>query len=145
MHAAILQAILTIWALVAIFGGAFQCHVPRTWDYRGDCFDIVTNHSRIATIFVLAYTDRFIDNGQAAWHTYFCISNIVTDALIVIQALHLISRIQASWKKKTVFAMIFLSRILCVPSYHSLAPMMVRVKGGKWTANDFCSGCIGSF
>lgn len=89
-HATILQILLTVWVVVALFGSAFQCQVPHTWDTRGNCYDL------------------------NAWWYYFCASNIVTDVFIMGQALVLISRIQASLKKKTVFALIFLSRILVV-------------------------------
>lgn len=30
------------WAVVSIFGTAFQCSVPNTWDFwNGKCFDLV--------------------------------------------------------------------------------------------------------
>ncbi|KAF7596034.1 hypothetical protein BBP40_003814 [Aspergillus hancockii] len=90
-HATLLHIFLTVWAVVAVFTSAFKCRVPRTWDYRsGNCFHL------------------------NAWRYYFNASNILTDVLIVIQALVLISRIQASMKKKIVFATIFLSRILVI-------------------------------
>ncbi|KAE8166772.1 hypothetical protein BDV40DRAFT_254522 [Aspergillus tamarii] len=89
-HATILHILLTVWAVVAFFGSAFQCQASRPWDTSGTCIDL------------------------NAWQYYFCASNIVTDILIILQALVLISRIQASFKKKTVFATIFLSRILVI-------------------------------
>ncbi|KOC14501.1 hypothetical protein AFLA70_5g008521 [Aspergillus flavus AF70] len=89
-HATILQILLTIWAVVALFGSAFQCQASRPWDTSGTCIDL------------------------NAWQYYFCASNIVTDIFIIVQALVLISRIQASFKKKAVFATIFLSRILVI-------------------------------
>lgn len=49
-----------------------------------------------------------------AWKYYFCASNIVTEGLIILQALFLIGRIQAPWKKKVIFGSIFLTRILYV-------------------------------
>ncbi|KAE8148356.1 hypothetical protein BDV25DRAFT_131303 [Aspergillus avenaceus] len=90
LHATVLQILLSVWAIVALFGSAFQCQVPQTWNYRGRCFH------------------------RDAWQYYVAASNIVTDILIIVQALHLISRIQASVKKKIVFATIFLSRILVI-------------------------------
>ncbi|KAE8353472.1 hypothetical protein BDV28DRAFT_133091 [Aspergillus coremiiformis] len=89
-HAAILWILLTVWLIVALLGSSFQCEVPQTWDFRGKCFDL------------------------SAWQYYFCASNIVTDILIMVQALGLISRIQASLKKKLVFSTIFLSRVLVI-------------------------------
>ncbi|KAB8266138.1 hypothetical protein BDV32DRAFT_1443 [Aspergillus pseudonomiae] len=89
-HATIMQVLLTVWAVVALFGNAFQCQASRPWDTSGSCIDL------------------------NAWQYYFCASNIVTDIFIIVQALVLISRIQASVKKKIVFATIFLSRILVI-------------------------------
>jgi hypothetical protein len=36
------EAIVYTWAVVAIFGTAFECSVPRTWDlWNGQCFNLV--------------------------------------------------------------------------------------------------------
>lgn len=36
------EAIVYLWALAAFFGSAFQCSVPRTWDFwNGQCFNVV--------------------------------------------------------------------------------------------------------
>ena len=36
------EAIVYVWAIVAIFGSAFQCSVPRAWDFwQGQCFNVV--------------------------------------------------------------------------------------------------------
>lgn len=51
-----------------------------------------------------------------AWKYYFGASNIATDGLIIVQALFLIGRIQASLKKKIIFGTIFLTRVLYVAS-----------------------------
>lgn len=51
---------------------------------------------------------------QRAWNYFISVANIVTDAMIVSQALVLIFGIQATWKKKLMFASIFLSRIMFV-------------------------------
>lgn len=40
-HATILQILLTIWAVVALFGSAFQCQASRPWDTSGTCIDLV--------------------------------------------------------------------------------------------------------
>ncbi|KAE8373716.1 hypothetical protein BDV26DRAFT_271504 [Aspergillus bertholletiae] len=90
VHATVLHILLTVWAVVALFGSAFQCQASRPWDTSGTCLNL------------------------NAWQYYVCASNIATDVLIIIQALVLISRIQASFKKKAVFATIFLSRILVI-------------------------------
>ncbi|GJP88537.1 hypothetical protein AlacWU_01436 [Aspergillus niger] len=51
---------------------------------------------------------------EPAWHYFTGIMNIVTDTMITLQALYLIARIQTSWKRKFVFASIFLSRVLVI-------------------------------
>lgn len=36
------EGIVYAWALTAFFGTAFQCSVPRTWDFwNGQCFNVV--------------------------------------------------------------------------------------------------------
>ncbi|KAF4156942.1 hypothetical protein CNMCM6936_005786 [Aspergillus lentulus] len=52
--------------------------------------------------------------GVAAWNYFLSVSNIVTDCMIIAQALLLIAGIQATWKKKAVFASIFLSRVIVI-------------------------------
>lgn len=68
------------------------------------------------TISCLFVTQLIANGSQMAWKYYFCASNIVTESLIILQALFLIGRIQASWKKKVIFGSIFLTRILYVAS-----------------------------
>lgn len=83
-QAAVLQGLIAVLGVVGVLGTAFQCHLPRPWDYwHGRCFNL------------------------AAWNYFLCVSNIVTDCLIIAQALLLIAGIQATWKKKAVFASIF--------------------------------------
>lgn len=44
--ARVAEAIVYVWAIVAIFGTAFQCSVPRTWDFwNGQCFNVVSGVS----------------------------------------------------------------------------------------------------
>jgi hypothetical protein len=106
VYGSLLQIFLTGWAIAALFGSAFACAVPRAWDYRnGQCFDLVSLRDLGHGILILIAL-------QESWKYYFYASNIVTDALIIIQALVLISRIQASLKKKAIFASIFLTRVL---------------------------------
>jgi hypothetical protein len=41
--AVVVEAIIGVWAIVTIFGTAFQCSVPRTWDiWNGKCFSVVS-------------------------------------------------------------------------------------------------------
>ncbi|GKZ20888.1 hypothetical protein AbraIFM66951_009210 [Aspergillus brasiliensis] len=87
----VVQISVTVIALICLLGTAFQCSVPTTWNYySGNCMDLI------------------------AWHYFTGIMNIVTDTMITSQALYLIARIQTSWKRKFVFASIFLSRILVI-------------------------------
>ncbi|KAL5355609.1 hypothetical protein BJX96DRAFT_141554 [Aspergillus floccosus] len=90
-QAAIMQGLVAVLGVIGVFGTAFQCHMPHPWDYwRGQCFNML------------------------AWNYFLSLSNIVTDLMIVAQALLLIAGIQATWKKKLVFASIFLSRLIVV-------------------------------
>ena len=39
----ILSAIVLTWTLASIFGAAFQCELPHSWDYLGKkCFHVVS-------------------------------------------------------------------------------------------------------
>ena len=43
LFARVVEGVTVVWALVAIFGTAFECSVPRTWNaWNGKCFDMVT-------------------------------------------------------------------------------------------------------
>ncbi|PYH63790.1 uncharacterized protein BO88DRAFT_408959 [Aspergillus vadensis CBS 113365] len=87
----LVQISVTVMALICLLGTSFQCSVPQTWNYyTGKCMNLI------------------------AWHYFTGIMNIVTDTMITSQALYLIARIQTSWKRKFVFASIFLSRVLVI-------------------------------
>ncbi|CAG8887251.1 unnamed protein product [Penicillium egyptiacum] len=82
------EAIVYAWAVVTIFGTAFQCSLPHTWDFQnGKCFNLLT------------------------WRYFIAISNIVTDLLIVAQAMVLVSSVQTTLGRRLVFAGIFLPRL----------------------------------
>ncbi|CAI7567762.1 unnamed protein product [Penicillium viridicatum] len=82
------EVIVYAWAVVAIFGTAFQCSLPHTWDFQnGQCFNLL------------------------AWRYFIAISNIVTDLLIVTQAMILVSSIQTTLGRRLVFAGIFMPRL----------------------------------
>ncbi|PWY83382.1 hypothetical protein BO70DRAFT_428692 [Aspergillus heteromorphus CBS 117.55] len=86
--ALVVQASITVVALIDLFGTAFQCNLPQPWNYyTGKCMDL------------------------EAWHYFTGATNITTDVMITLQALYLISRIQTSRRRKLVFASIFLSRV----------------------------------
>ncbi|KAJ5289583.1 GroES-like protein [Penicillium atrosanguineum] len=87
--ARIVEISVGIWAVVALIGTAFQCAVPRTWDFwNGKCFDLT------------------------AWHFFLASSNIATDLLILTQSMLLIYRVQTSFTKRLGFACIFVPRAL---------------------------------
>ncbi|KAJ5814482.1 hypothetical protein N7474_006259 [Penicillium riverlandense] len=95
------EGIIYAWAVVAIFGTAFQCSVPRTWDFwDGQCFNV-------------SMLMRLNGNLQLAWRYFIAISNIVTDLLIFAQAMILIASIQTTLERRLIFVGIFLPR-LCV-------------------------------
>ncbi|KAJ5740749.1 hypothetical protein N7493_000621 [Penicillium malachiteum] len=89
---ALLIGIVTgVWAVASIFGYAFQCSVPNTWDFwNGKCFNI------------------------EAWRYFVCISNIVTDFLILAQGFLLLYRVQAAVTKRLLIASLFLPRLLVI-------------------------------
>ncbi|QKX61011.1 uncharacterized protein TRUGW13939_08157 [Talaromyces rugulosus] len=85
------KAILLAWATVVIFGTAFQCSVPHTWDiWNGQCFNLF------------------------AWRYFVAASNIATDLLIIAQILVLIINIQTSISRRLTFFGIFAPRIFVV-------------------------------
>ncbi|KAJ5156424.1 hypothetical protein N7492_009227 [Penicillium capsulatum] len=85
------EAIVYAWALAAFLGSAFQCSVPRTWDFsNGQCFNVL------------------------AWRYFVGISNIVTDLLIFSQAMVLMASIQTSLERRMIFAGIFVPRLFVV-------------------------------
>ncbi|KAJ5599347.1 hypothetical protein VI817_000511 [Penicillium citrinum] len=99
VYARIVEGIICTWAVATIFGTAFQCSMPRTWDFwNGKCFD------------------------EMAWIFFVTISNIVTDLIIFAQAMILISSIQTSLKRRLIFAGIFVPRLLWVlPEFLSVS------------------------
>ncbi|KUL84394.1 hypothetical protein ZTR_08829 [Talaromyces verruculosus] len=85
------KAILLAWATVGIFGTAFQCSVPHTWDiWNGRCFNLL------------------------AWRYFVAASNIATDILIIAQIMLLIINIQTSISRRLTFFGIFAPRVFVV-------------------------------
>jgi len=86
--AVFVEVIIGIWTIVTIFGTAFQCSVPRTWDiWNRECFSVL------------------------AWRYFVAGSNILTDLLLMVQAIVLVSSIQTTARRRMVFAAIFLPRL----------------------------------
>ncbi|KAB8201384.1 hypothetical protein BDV34DRAFT_229346 [Aspergillus parasiticus] len=91
--ARVAKGLILVTAVTSLFGTAFQCRFPRTWDYLNEqCID------------------------RAAWVVFLAAANGITDIVIFAQAMVLIVHVQATWKKKAVFASIFLPRLLVVAS-----------------------------
>ena len=45
LFARIMECLMGVWALVAMFGTAFECRTPRTWNvWNGQCIDLVGTH-----------------------------------------------------------------------------------------------------
>ncbi|KAL4875320.1 hypothetical protein BJY04DRAFT_224192 [Aspergillus karnatakaensis] len=89
--ATIMQAAMVVVGITGVFGTAFQCRLPRPWDYwRQKCTDL------------------------SAWADFLSAANIATDVAIVMQALVVVFSIQATWKRKLVFASVFLSRVFVI-------------------------------
>ncbi|KAJ5086876.1 hypothetical protein NUU61_008183 [Penicillium alfredii] len=98
------EAIVYLWATVAIFGSAFQCSPARAWDFwNGQCFNVL------------------------AWRYFICISNIVTDLLIFGQALMLASSIQTSLERRLIFAALDLDLELIGLSYRVVIASIVEI------------------
>ncbi|KAE8422269.1 hypothetical protein BDV36DRAFT_311382 [Aspergillus pseudocaelatus] len=91
--ARVAQGLVLVTSVTALFGTAFQCHFPRTWGYlEGRCIN------------------------RTAWGVFVAITNGITDILIFAQAMVLIIHVQTTWKKKFLFASIFLPWLLVVAS-----------------------------
>ncbi|KAB8068804.1 hypothetical protein BDV29DRAFT_183890 [Aspergillus leporis] len=107
----IAQGCSIVFAVIALFGSAFQCHLPRTWDYlHGTCIDTVT------------------------WTTFIALTSAITDIIILIQAILLVGHVQTAWKKKIMFASIVLPRILYVFGlvYGTRTMVLASNASGEW-------------
>ncbi|KAB8068297.1 hypothetical protein BDV29DRAFT_184782 [Aspergillus leporis] len=112
-----LEVFIIIWAVTAVIASAFQCKPPRTWDYiNGQCFDI------------------------RAWWNYFGITNILSEAGIITQALLIISDIQAHWTKKVTLVSIFGLRIFVIAGiigqlvYTNKTTISINPTSATWSA-----------
>ncbi|KAJ5356283.1 hypothetical protein N7517_010892 [Penicillium concentricum] len=89
--ALVLGILIGLWTVVSIFTAAFQCGVPETWNYLyGSCFH------------------------RAAWWNYLGITNILTEAGIMGQALLVIVRIQTDFSRKASLSSVFLIRVIVI-------------------------------
>ncbi|KAJ5690309.1 hypothetical protein N7462_004701 [Penicillium macrosclerotiorum] len=82
---------IILWTITGIFSAAFQCQIPRSWDYmHGKCFNL------------------------PAWWNFLGITNILSESGIIGQALLVIVRVQADIHKKAVLASVFLFRVVVI-------------------------------
>ncbi|KAJ5492314.1 hypothetical protein PEX2_087510 [Penicillium expansum] len=89
--ALVLGIIIGIWTIVGIFTAAFQCNIPQTWNFlSGTCFN------------------------RVAWWNYLGITNILSEAGIIGQALLVIVRIQTDFSRKAGLSSVFLVRIIVI-------------------------------
>ncbi|CAI7569436.1 unnamed protein product [Penicillium glandicola] len=89
--ALVLGILIGLWAITSIFTAAFQCHLPQTWNYlHGTCFD------------------------RAAWWNYLGVTNILSEAGIMGQALLVIVRIQTDLSRKASLSSVFLIRVILI-------------------------------
>ncbi|KAJ6445238.1 3-hydroxybenzoate 6-hydroxylase 1 [Purpureocillium lavendulum] len=126
--ALLVEALIGIWAVIALFGSAFQCALPRTWDvWNGKCFSVI-QAILIATTCIL----------QLAWRYFVAFSNIVTDFLLLVQAVVLVSAIQTTTRRRLIFAAIFLPR-LSVPI--AIVVQLTAIKKGTQTEDPTFEMC----
>ncbi|KAJ5709588.1 hypothetical protein N7493_009879 [Penicillium malachiteum] len=126
-----------LWTLVAligaVFGAAFQCGISRIrvlWNLK--CYKFVSIESMIFNIRV---GNTLI---QEAWRYFICISNIVTDALIVAQGFMIAFQIQASLKKRLLVAAVFSSRILVTGGIIAELILVVHAVNSADPPYNFC-------
>ncbi|CAG7954434.1 unnamed protein product [Penicillium olsonii] len=130
----IVAGLVVTWAIVAILGTAFECEVPRSWDFwNGKCINMVSHlHLHIGK------EHCFAKIYQEAWHYFVCLSNMATEALILTQAFLLIKGIHASFKKRLVFASIFLPRILVIGVIIAQLPLIRPATTSTDPSYDIC-------
>ncbi|KAA8648468.1 uncharacterized protein ATNIH1004_004353 [Aspergillus tanneri] len=99
----VVQGLVVVTGLIAFFGSAFRCHFPRTWDYM--CKECVS---------------------ETVWTIFIAVTNMISDALIITQSILLVVNIQAAFKKKALFASIFLPRIFVITA--TLCQLILALK-----------------
>ncbi|KAF7585525.1 hypothetical protein BBP40_010735 [Aspergillus hancockii] len=99
-----LQVFTILWTVTGVITSCFQCKPPRTWDsLNGECFNI-----RI-------------------WEYYLGITNILSEAGIITQALLITTGIQACWTKKCMLASIFGIRVSLIEQLSVIAGIIVQL------------------
>ncbi|KAJ5722057.1 hypothetical protein N7488_000092 [Penicillium malachiteum] len=111
MVVGIATTLSTFVALIgAIFGATFHCGMSRIW-----------------ALWI-----------QQAWRYFICISNMVTDALIVAQGLMIAFQIQANLKKRVLVAAVFSSRILVTGSIIAELILVTHAANSADPPYNFC-------
>ncbi|KAJ5348420.1 uncharacterized protein N7506_001673 [Penicillium brevicompactum] len=132
----IVATVVIIWAVVTILGTAFECNVPQTWDFwNGRCINMVSSSHGLSKV-LIEFANP--DVHQEVWHYFVCLSNMVTEALILGQAFLLIYRIHASFKKRLVFAGIFLPRVLVIGGIIGQLSLIRQAVSSNDPSYDIC-------
>ncbi|KAM0799249.1 hypothetical protein BDR22DRAFT_890461 [Usnea florida] len=83
--------VVTLWATIAIFTTAFQCHLPRSWDFINNaCFN------------------------RTSWAYFVAILNGLTDMILVILPSMIVLRLQLATRKKAVLLFFFMARLIVI-------------------------------
>ncbi|MCJ1246644.1 hypothetical protein MMC30_003853 [Trapelia coarctata] len=86
-----LGALIVVWSVISLLAAAFQCSLPKVWaTLSPQCF-----------------------NQRAFW-TYFGISNIATELLLIILPIFIIAPINASISRKLLIISCFSARIVVI-------------------------------
>ncbi|KAH7121472.1 hypothetical protein EDB81DRAFT_229582 [Dactylonectria macrodidyma] len=88
------EVVVGLWGLSAIFVNFFQCQLPSPWDFSDSARCI---------------------NRKSFW-TYYSITNIITDVVIVAIMTDNARKIQTSWSKRILVISVFGSRIFVTPA-----------------------------
>lgn len=103
-----LATFIFIWALTSELVTAFSCNVPTPWDYaHGKCLD------------------------RYAWWTYFEITNILTDAALILLPLVFTLRMQTSWAKKASIFSFFALRITVITASTTKLVFLNRTRNSQ--------------
>ncbi|KKA18757.1 hypothetical protein T310_7279 [Rasamsonia emersonii CBS 393.64] len=80
-----------VWGVVSEFAVAFQCHLPKPWDYiHNTCFN------------------------RVAWWNFFGVVNILTEAVLIIHPVVIVSPLRTTLGKKIGIVSCFAGRIIVV-------------------------------
>ena len=101
--------VVTLWAAIAILTAAFQCHLPRSWDYiHNACFNRVSLSHHPRDIPELKHPK------QTAWAYFVAIVNGLTDITLVVLPSMIVLRLQMATRKKAILLVFFMARLMCL-------------------------------